>query len=129
MSRRGAHTDEPATRVDDVATAELGKESRRVEEPLEDPPARSVLQHSFLPFRSLDPTVERGVDDDELWSNSACFGEEAQTLLFLEVAVEMAREDAPERAVLERQGESVSENELCARVSSRRHLQPLKYLN
>ena len=46
---------------------------------------------------------ERGVDDDELGTDPARFGEKGDPVIFLEMAVEVAREDAVEAPVLERQ--------------------------
>ena len=48
------------------------------------------------------------VDDDELRRYAPRLGEELQPLVVLEMAVEVAREDALEPVVLERQGEGVA---------------------
>src|SRR5581483_1591909 len=103
-----AHEHEPAALEQDLAAAELAEQPIAGEEPLVDLPARSVLQHSLLPLEARLAAVQRGVEDDELGRDPPRLGEEASPVVLLEVTVEVAREHAVERAVLERQREGVA---------------------
>ncbi len=109
--------------MEDAGASKLGDQRLGIEEPLEDSPAGSVLQSPLLPLSSLDPSVQGGVDDDELRCDATGLREELPALAFLEMPVEVAREDAFEPAILERERECVSPYERRPRVSSCRHSQ------
>src|SRR5262249_34007637 len=104
----------PATRVDRLA-AELALEHAWSEDALVHLPARTVVQHAFLPALVRVALARLAAEDDQLASHSPRFGEELHALRLFEVAVEEAREDALERAVLERQREGVAGDECRAR--------------
>ena len=83
----------------------------RLEEALVDGPARAVAEDSLLHLVGDGRMVARRVHDDELAGDAAGLGEEADTVVLLEVAVEVAGEEALEGAVLERQVERVALHE------------------
>src|SRR6266487_4439477 len=84
--------DEPAAREERPAAAELVGQRVGFEVALVDLPARAVVQDSFLPLDRLDLVVERGVDDDELARYATRLAEKVVAGVFLEVAVEEARQ-------------------------------------
>src|SRR5262249_25022842 len=109
---RGAHDHEPAARVQHVA-AELRGKSIRVEHALEDGPRRPVLERPVLPaLPRLVVSSRPAAEHNELRRDAARLREELHALLLDEVAVEVAREDALERAVRERQRKRVALHEL-----------------
>ena len=116
--RTARHHDEPAARMEDAPGPELLGESLGREVALEDIPARAVIQHALLPLLGFHVVAERGIDDDELACDPARLGEEPQAVLVLEMAVEMARENPTEVAVVERQVERVADDEGRVRESA-----------
>jgi hypothetical protein len=106
-----ANDDEIPASVDDLAS-ELGREIGPDETALVHGPARSVLEHPLLPALRLVTTAEHRADDDELARYATRLGEEGSSLGLFEVAVEVAREQALERLVRERQVECVASDEL-----------------
>src|SRR5512142_793237 len=98
--------------------AELGGERVGIEHALEDRPPRSVLQRPILPTLRRFATVVAAAEHDELRCDTTRLGEEARPLLLDEMAVEVAGEDALERAVRERQRERVTLHELSVRQSA-----------
>src|SRR5512133_3851921 len=103
--------DEPAAREERPAAAELVGQRVGSEVALVDLPARAVVQDSFLPLDRLDLVVERGVDDDQLGRNATRLTKKVVAGVFLEVAVEEARQYALEGVVRERKLECVSLDE------------------
>lgn len=93
------------------AAAELGGELLGDEHALEDLPARAVVQHAFIPALGLFIGLTATADDHELGREAARLGDEARAVVLFEVAVEVAREEPIERAVLERQVERVALDE------------------
>src|SRR5207244_8160066 len=110
-----ARDDEPVSLVQQLAAADLGCELRACEDALVHRPARAVLQHALLPAHRLGTRLARRRDDDELGRDTPRLGEKAEPFGLLQVAVEVAREDAVEAVVLKRQLESVALDEACAR--------------
>src|SRR5512132_376390 len=110
-----ADDDEPAALVQHLAAAELGREPLAGEDALEHRPARAVPEHALFVARRLGARLMPRADHHELGRNPPRLGEKALTLVLLEMAVEVAREDAVERPVLERELERVAVNELRAR--------------
>src|SRR6185295_2924457 len=115
--------DEPTAREQDLAVAELGGELLRLEEALVDLPARAVVQDSLLPFDRLDVLAERGVDDHELGRDPTRLGEKGDAVVLLEMAVEVAREDAFKRPVGEGERKRVALDEPGSRNPGRGDLQ------
>src|SRR5256886_6842002 len=99
--------DEPAAREERPAAAELVGQRVGFEVALVDMPARAVAEDSFLPLDRVDLVVERGVDDDQLVRDAARLAAKGVALVFLEVAVEEARQQPFEGVVRERKLECV----------------------
>src|SRR6266511_3133805 len=102
--------DEPLVLEEQLA-ADLGRERLRLEVALVHLPPGAVAQHTLFPARGLDALLAHRGDDHELRCHAPRLGEESQPLLLLEVAVEVAREDAFEGAVFERQRQRVALDE------------------
>src|SRR6266540_4548603 len=119
-ARRGSDTscaagsrlddDEPLVLEEHLA-AELSRERLRLEVALVHLPAGAVAQHALFPARGLDALLAYRGDEHELCCDAPGLDEKVQALLFLEVAVEVAREDALEGAILERQRQCVALDE------------------
>src|SRR2546426_3323938 len=107
--------DKPATVEEDVAAAQLGGELVAGEVALEDLPPRPVPEHALLHADGGRIGSHRGIDDHELAGDAACFVEETQAVRLFEVSVEMAREQAVEFAVLERERERLTRHERACR--------------
>src|SRR5215210_1480219 len=109
-SRRGGHHEE-GVRVDDAA-AELGGELLRHEDPLVDLPPRTVAQFALLPALGLLAGPQHGSDDHDLVGDAAGLAEEAGAVVLLEMAVEVAREEPVEGAIVEGKRERLPSDEL-----------------
>src|SRR5262249_7924426 len=109
--RSGLHQDEPVAGVEHTAVAELLRQRRRLEDRLRDLPPRPPVQDPLLLAGRLLALVETAAQEDELAGDAARLGEEPHPLGLLEVAVEVAREQAVEGAVGERERERVALDE------------------
>jgi hypothetical protein len=94
--------------VQDAAAAELGRELLPGEEALVDAVRRAVVEHALLPLLGRDARAPRGVHDDELAGDAARLAQEPLALAGKQVVVEVAREDAVELAVGERERQRVA---------------------
>ncbi len=101
--------DEPPAGVQDLP-AEFGGEPLRGQVALEDPVPRAVVEHPLLPALGGHAGAQGGVDDDELRRDPPSLGQEVVALAVGEVTVEVAREDAVERAGGEGQCERVPDD-------------------
>src|SRR5262249_29577510 len=110
-SRRRDHHEEVLVHEEDSAAAQLREEDVRLEEPFVDPPAGTVVEDAVFPARCRQLGPPQRADDHELGGDSPRLREEANALGLLQVAVEVAREKAIERAVVERKLESVTLDE------------------
>src|SRR5512133_2172699 len=110
-----ADDDEPAALVQHLAVAQLGRKLLAGEDALEHRPARAVIEHPCLVALDRRGRPGHGGDDDELGRDAPRLGEEALAVVLLEVAVEVTREHAVERAVPERELERVAVDELRGR--------------
>src|SRR5262249_16246666 len=106
-----ADGDEPAAREQRLAGAELTGERIRLELPLLDLPARAVVENGLLVLLGFDVLAQGGVDDDQLGRHPARLGDETLALLRIEVAVEVAGEDAVQRSLLEGERQRVADDE------------------
>src|SRR5438034_2038321 len=123
-ARRGTDTtsgggsrldDDEALILEEHPAADLDSEHLRLEVALVHLPPGAVAQGALFAVCRLDAFPANGRDDDDLRRHAPRFAEKAQPLLLFEVAVEVAREDALEGAVLERQGKRVTLEEAGAR--------------
>src|SRR5919204_5187874 len=124
----GRDADEPAAGEDGLATAELYSELLGLEIPLVHLPARAVLEQPLLPFLPRKLLPPSGVEDDELRRHAPRLGEETAAFLLVQMAVEVTREEAIERAVVERQLEGIADDVLIGCVALARdldHARPL----
>jgi len=109
-----AHDDEPGA-LEQNLPAELAGELLPGEDALVDGPPRAVREAPLFPALEGIAFARHGCDHHELRRDSPRLGEEAAALWLLEMAVEIAREDALERMVLERERKRVSLNEVRVR--------------
>src|SRR5205823_3566535 len=107
--------DEPAPGVQHATAAELRGEVVRLEHALVHLPERAVAEHALLPALLRIALARTAADDDELGRDATRLPEERGAFGLLEVAVEVAREDALEARVGERQRERVADEELPVR--------------
>ena len=75
---------------------ELSRQLVRDEDALEDFPPRAVLEHALVPARGLLALAQDRPDDDELERDATGLVQETLPLGLLEVALELAREQAVE---------------------------------
>src|SRR5919201_2029481 len=85
--------------------------SDRYDDRLVDLPARAVVEDALLPALLRVSLARAASDDDERRRDAPRLGEEPRALRLFEVAVEVAREDAIEARVRERQRERVADDE------------------
>jgi len=109
-----ARDEEVPAPVDDIAAELVGEVIARLLLLIQRPP-RAVLEPAFLPALGAVAGAEDGCNDDEFVRDAPRLSEEAQSLRFLEVTVEVAREDALEHAVFERQLERIALHEASGR--------------
>src|SRR5262249_18322129 len=102
--------DEPAALVHDATVAELGAQLGCVEAALEDLPAGAVPEHPLLPASLRVAGPGPAPEDEQPRCHAPRLREEADPFRLLEVAVEVAREDAVEGAVREGERERVPED-------------------
>jgi hypothetical protein len=108
--------------VEHLAAAQLVGQLGATEVALVDRVAGAVIQDALLPLLGIDAVVERRVDHDQLARHSPRLGDEPLALVGQEMAVEVAGEDAVERAVGERQRDGVALDDPRVRQPGRGHL-------
>jgi len=116
-----ANDDEVPALVEDIASSELLDELASREVALVDGPDGTVLEDALLAANRFDSVASHRRDDNELGGDAPRLGEETRPLLLLEMTVEVAREDAVERAGFERESERISLHEPDVRRLRPRH--------
>jgi hypothetical protein len=112
-SRRGDHHEVAALAQD--ASAELGGQLVGDEDAFEHLPTGPIPEDALVPALGLLVHLQPARDDHQLGCDPPGLGQEADSIVLLEMAVEVAREQAIERLRPERQGERIALDEMRAR--------------